>query len=859
MEKYTGNPETNYGNKMVDGTRVISNKQIEVNNENLNKFNYLRFSADTGDEKMNEMLRGLTDSYTLGEGIPTKKGLSLDYGVQSLSDSLAGDTLLSNDEKEAMKGIVSKMETELDKYEKNALPLRNIGNQINHSNAIDSATHDSMLKAAGLNLSDPFVASAVAIQKQDIERNQAKIPREQIRKFQEKSKAVKKLNSHPDIARQVSEDLHPTRYNTPKNLSGSLEARLEKVLEKNSGTWSTNDAYSYVDNVLNGKEKLLEEKNKPATPFKETKGFGPRNSNGIVTGNLNKLAEETSSINSQLNAQSFKYSPFNSTPISKEAIKGTGGLSRSPTTWKIKEGSEFKYLNSNGVSETSWTEKLSQSAITRSLLDSLQNFASNMPNYYADSITATYLGAHVRETPAGGLGSKLSQYLFGEMTPNNYKNTPYQAYNRLSKRSFNIDGLSKMSDKQLKLWKKMHREETSKFVRAGGNTDPFDALITETMDVDHNGKKIKENITRQNPYLTKEGLQTTKNQIRDHKKELKSIAEEKKILEAGARLDIIDSNRFFDPDNPRKDPVANLIKREKELKKRIKRHSLGYSGDMINEDLVGPVRPGESTLLGADRHKYSPEHKKMWGSVAYGTSGYGLGFVESLRTSSAEHFARGLMLSGLNPAATGYSLGTSIMENFGVMNSRQKLQAQQARGFAKVFHSAIPLLASGVALHGLSTGESSESIIATALGAGFAQHGWRVGTAFGAGIGGGLAQVGRVVNSPIKTLTGNLPGSSWFSQGGKILGMATGGILGAVTGYALAAGAVEGLADMASNDSSIRSFAKKAASREQFVSTPDTRQSLTARQASLQKLARSGLNDRSQLLGNEAAVLKGIM
>jgi CHASE2 domain-containing sensor protein len=39
----------------------------------------------------------------------------------------------------------------------------------------------------------------------------------------------------------------------------------------------------------------------------------------------------------------------------------------------------------------------------------------------------------------------------------------------------------------------------------------------------------------------------------------------------------------------------------------------------------------------------------------------------------------------------------------------------------------------------------------------------------------------------------------------------------------------------------------------------ENRQTLTARQVALNKLSRSGLNDRALLLGNEAAALKGLI
>ena len=113
-------------------------------------------------------------------------------------------------------------------------------------------------------------------------------------------------------------------------------------------------------------------------------------------------------------------------------------------------------------------------------------------------------------------------------------------------------------------------------------------------------------------------------------------------------------------------------------------------------------------------------------------------------------------------------------------------------------------------------------------------QGWRMGTA----LGGGLTKAGGL---------------------GRFLGLGLGGIAGAATGYLAGTAIIGGINDITSNDSSIRKFAKKMGTKEMLVNTPDTRQSLTARQASLQKLAKSGLNDRGLLLGNESNVLAGVL
>lgn len=82
------------------------------------------------------------------------------------------------------------------------------------------------------------------------------------------------------------------------------------------------------------------------------------------------------------------------------------------------------------------------------------------------------------------------------------------------------------------------------------------------------------------------------------------------------------------------------------------------------------------------------------------------------------------------------------------------------------------------------------------------------------------------------------------------------GLLGGATMAAVGAGVVLGQADMFKNDSFIAKQAKSAYSRESFSSLKDTQASLTMRQAGLEKLSSSYLNNRQQLLGNEASVLR---
>ena len=89
------------------------------------------------------------------------------------------------------------------------------------------------------------------------------------------------------------------------------------------------------------------------------------------------------------------------------------------------------------------------------------------------------------------------------------------------------------------------------------------------------------------------------------------------------------------------------------------------------------------------------------------------------------------------------------------------------------------------------------------------------------------------------------------------------GFLGGATGFAIGMAAVQSaswaIKDLSSNRSTIRKIAKDYTTRTSHIDTGYTKQSLTAKQMALSKLAKSGLNDRAMLLGNEARTMKGLM
>lgn len=122
----------------------------------------------------------------------------------------------------------------------------------------------------------------------------------------------------------------------------------------------------------------------------------------------------------------------------------------------------------------------------------------------------------------------------------------------------------------------------------------------------------------------------------------------------------------------------------------------------------------------------------------------------------------------------------------------------------------------------------TEYATGVAVGAGV-QQGWRAGKSFG-----------------------NIAG---FKGPSHLKRLGFGG-LGAGIMAAVPAAVILGQSDMFKNDSFIAKQAKSVYSRESFSSTYDTQASMTMRRAGLEKLSSSYLNNRQQLLGNEASILR---
>lgn len=544
----------------------------------------------------------------------------------------------------------------------------------------------------------------------------------------------------------------------------------------------------------------------------------------------------------------------------------------------VGQESNKPYMHSGfSVQKTSFFDKAK-----KTYSDYIGKVANKLPDYKADQLRASFNNIDVRPTVMGGLTSLLGM-------------SEHEGYNRISKQGFNIDFTSGFDDKTYEYWKQMQREETSKYVRnLGDSIDPFTKetlseygrqaqYVNELGRTETNGMSKSElNSHRDNLNIERnrlDGMTPIDNRLRDSKQlsEITSRLEQSKN----------DFKQFFNPMD--KKELDMLQSTHDELTERMRRYDGHYNSSLISqEELKAPasvkdsfsslyerraqianqikengpakgniykervaqslwnqqhqvdreisargnsggfgnefVRPAASVALGR------PDYVKDSYRPTYGTSGYGLG-SNAMKASRTEHLAR--FGHYMNPFGAGGESGLqALKESFGFMNKQQQIAASQARGLGRLTHNIVPVAAAGLLFSDMASNKGPSEILEDFVSMGGALHGWRAGSALG-----GALNIGN------KT---------------KFLGLGVGGAVGAATGYLIGAAVVGGINDITSNDSGIRKFAKKLGTKESLVTSPDTRQSLTARQQSLQKLAKSGLNDRGLLLGNESSILVGL-
>lgn len=392
-----------------------------------------------------------------------------------------------------------------------------------------------------------------------------------------------------------------------------------------------------------------------------------------------------------------------------------------------------------------------------------------------------------------------------------YKDRNDSVHEKFLRRGY-VDKLSP----DMQRYKQLHVNEAAKYVRNySDNVDPF----ADTKGIRH-ANKLRETQEKIRASGTQQNLRLNALKIREQKQALFDNYYKNTVatFEGQGHRDL--------------DKWKALEKEESNIERKLAR----------NERILNSSPGG------------SYEQTKRW-RPQEGITGYGLGAGSFMSASRTELGVRALGF------ATGAGSGEALMNAFGIRTAGQKdvMKANANKGIlARVMSPGAQAQFGAFTslLYTAATGGDLGDFVSTQLSYASGLQGWRIGSSIGGMVGAGVPQnFGKTTAATITNTLKNNVGKS-VVRGGM-------GVAGGLTGFALGVGAVQAgewaARDLFSNQSSIRKIAKDFSTKTMFMSTQSNRQTLTSRQMAISKLARSGLNDRSVLLGNEARVLKGVM
>ena len=251
-----------------------------------------------------------------------------------------------------------------------------------------------------------------------------------------------------------------------------------------------------------------------------------------------------------------------------------------------------------------------------------------------------------------------------------------------------------------------------------------------------------------------------------------------------------------------------------------------------------------------------------------GTTGYGLGMNRFVQHSDSALIQRGIGFMTMAGA------GESLMNSFGILTSTQSaLNKKEANVLKRTFSNAsmIRMGTIGSMLYSASVEQGLGGFVTDNLTYAAALQGWRVGTSFSPLAKHAANVVGNVAATPWRMakagddiILGRSPNVNFWSpastsKASRLAWGAAGGLTGAAIGALAVTAASAAISDITSNQSTIRKVAKNISTRTIYASTATNGATSSSRQAALNKLSRSGMNDRAMLYGNEARILGGII
>lgn len=212
------------------------------------------------------------------------------------------------------------------------------------------------------------------------------------------------------------------------------------------------------------------------------------------------------------------------------------------------------------------------------------------------------------------------------------------------------------------------------------------------------------------------------------------------------------------------------------------------------------------------------------------TGSWGIGAKDASLATSGQMFKRSALFAF---GGAGYKR-EALLNSFGLLSKQQKVQ----KGIgAALQRKLIP----GVALY--------SAYKAFASGNGFEDIAVNAGTLFG-------GSVGMRTGQSLAMGLGRAVGMGRMGMmGAGIVGMG----LGAIAGAAIIGGAAYTIATSTQSNNWINKLAASARSSDFHKDFVQTDLSLTHRQRALEQISKSAMNNRGQILGNEASVLNGLM
>ena len=231
------------------------------------------------------------------------------------------------------------------------------------------------------------------------------------------------------------------------------------------------------------------------------------------------------------------------------------------------------------------------------------------------------------------------------------------------------------------------------------------------------------------------------------------------------------------------------------------------------------------------------------GSMVGGASmGYSIGLSGHRRASQSA-----LAGSAIFDSARAFS--ENSLNSLGIVTNQQRMQFKSSGMLGKAGALVGPGLGGAMIFSTIADGGDMYETMTFNLAAASGMAGFTAGSR----LGGSLFQGAQIVKNEHTGLN-QLKGGKMRFAGGAI-----GGAVGFAAGAALVGGGMWAASDLISNDSVLAKMARGYSKLASNAGIEQNNRTLTMRQQALQQLSQSAINDRASLLGNEAAVLRGVL